>query len=108
MIPIVADFLRIRASVGPEMEPAGRRHRQTRQLFVRCIMDARMLTAEQIGKQLAVSKRQIFRLRASGKLPRPVKIGGSIRWNQAEIDKWIALGCPDRATFEARQKGVRK
>lgn len=63
-----------------------------------------LLTAKQVGLMLALSKRQIFRLNASGKLPRPVRIGGAVRWKLADIIRWQELDCPDRKTFEARQK----
>ena len=63
-----------------------------------------LLTAKQVGLMLALSKRQIFRLNAAGKLPRPVKIGGAVRWKLADIIRWQDLNCPDRSVFEAQQK----
>lgn len=41
------------------------------------------------------------RLRASGKVPAPVKIGRSCRWNRAELLAWIESGCPDAGTWAA-------
>jgi predicted DNA-binding transcriptional regulator AlpA len=43
-------------------------------------------------------------LRSSGRLPKPVNIGGSVRWRASDIEKWIDWGCPDRKTFEARKE----
>jgi prophage regulatory protein len=65
---------------------------------------ADLLSAKDMGSKLTLSKRQIFRLNYSGKIPAPVKIGGSIRWNSEEVAAWIDSGCPDRATFEAMQQ----
>ena len=57
-------------------------------------------SAKSLGLRLGLSKRQIFRLKSSGKLPAPVKIGGSIRWVSTEIERWILAGAPDRKTWE--------
>ena len=53
-----------------------------------------LLSAENLAKMLDVSVRTLWRLRSSGKLPRPVKIGGSVRWRADEVREWIAEGCP--------------
>ena len=63
-----------------------------------------LLTAKQVGLMLALSKRQIFRLNSAGRLPRPLKIGGAVRWKLVDIALWQDLNCPDRAAFEAQQK----
>ena len=62
----------------------------------------KLLSAKQLAKDvLSVSPRTVWRLRSAGKLPRPVEVGSSIRWIAADIDKWIALGCPPQRDFEA-------
>ena len=38
---------------------------------------------------------------AAGRLPAPVRIGGSRKWRRADIETWVADGCPARA---ARRK----
>jgi len=60
---------------------------------------AKLLTANAVGEMLSLSKRQIFRLKSSGRIPAPVKIGGSVRWKHTDIERWISLGCPDGKTF---------
>ena len=64
----------------------------------------RLLTAKSLGQILSLSKRQIFRLNSCGKLPKPIRIGGSVRWSQSTISQWLAIGAPDRRTFEAIQQ----
>ena len=64
----------------------------------------RLLTAKTLGQMLSLSKRQIFRLNSCGKIPAPVRIGGSVRWSESTIAKWLAAGAPDRGTFEAMQE----
>lgn len=41
------------------------------------------------------------RLVAAGKTPRPVRVGGSVRFRRADVETWIRMDCPDRATFDA-------
>ena len=64
----------------------------------------KLLTAKALGEMLSLSKRQIFRLNACGKLPKPIRIGGSVRWAQSTITEWLAAGAPDRKTLEAIQQ----
>jgi len=61
----------------------------------------KLLNASTVGEMLSLSKRQIFRLKSCGKIPAPVKIGGSVRWIESEINQWIQVGAPDRETWEA-------
>jgi predicted DNA-binding transcriptional regulator AlpA len=65
--------------------------------------EIQLLTAKQVGAKLNLSKRQIFRLNSCGKLPAPIRIGGSVRWAESTIAKWLKAGAPDRKTFEAMQ-----
>jgi len=63
-----------------------------------------LLTAKTFGQLLSLSKRQIFRLNGCGKIPAPIRIGGSVRWSAAEIDDWLTAGAPDRRTWEALKR----
>lgn len=65
------------------------------------------ISARELAGMLDVSLRQVWRLNASGKLPRPLRIGGSVRWNRAEIQQWFEAGCPDRRTWNARKEVAR-
>ena len=60
-----------------------------------------LLDAKTFGQRLSLSKRQIFRLNSCGKIPAPIRIGGSVRWSEDEIVDWLAVGAPDRRTWEA-------
>lgn len=61
-----------------------------------------LMSARDLGEVLRISVRSVWRLNASGKLPRPVRIGRSVRWRRCDIDRWIELGCPDRRTFDGK------
>ena len=71
------------------------------------IQSCQLLDAKTFGQRLSLSKRQIFRLSSAGRIPKPVRIGGSVRWRQKDIEDFIDWGCPDRKEFEAR-KGAEK
>ena len=63
-----------------------------------------LLSAKALGQMLSLSKRQVFRLNSCGKLPAPIRIGGSVRWAESTIAKWLKAGAPDRKSFEAMQQ----
>ena len=67
--------------------------------------NCQLLSAKAVGEMLSLSKRQIFRLNSCGKLPKPIRIGGSVRWAESMIAEWLAAGAPDRKTFEAMEGG---
>ncbi len=53
-----------------------------------------MMTADELAETLCVSKRQVWRLKAKGDIPKPVNIGRSVRWRRSDILEWIDAGCP--------------
>jgi predicted DNA-binding transcriptional regulator AlpA len=59
------------------------------------------ISARDLAGMLDVSLRQVWRLNSAGKLPRPIRLGGSVRWGRQEIMDWFAAGCPDRQTWTA-------
>ena len=47
----------------------------------------KLLTAQAVGTKLSLSKRAVFRMRSSGLICSPVKVGaGAIRWRQSDIE----------------------
>lgn len=62
---------------------------------------ARAIDAKQLAEVLGLSVRTVRRLDSSGKLPRPLRIGGAVRWSLEDISAWIAAGCPDRQKWES-------
>jgi excisionase family DNA binding protein len=53
-----------------------------------------LLPIGQVAAMVALSRRTISRLADAGKLPPPLRIGGSLRWRLADVRQWIAAGCP--------------
>jgi prophage regulatory protein len=64
-----------------------------------------LITADQVAVLLQISARTVWRLRSSGKLPKPVEVGGSVRWNGEQMRKWVEEGCP---VEQSRQNGKGK
>ncbi len=64
------------------------------------------MTDREVAIELRVSAKTIRRMHTAGKLPRPLLIGSrSLRWLRQTLVEWLALGCPDRETFEGQRKG---
>jgi predicted DNA-binding transcriptional regulator AlpA len=74
---------------------------QQRQTSVR---QALAVSARELAEMLDVSLRQIWRLNSAGKLPKPIRLGGSVRWNRVEVQHWFEAGCPDRKTWDATKE----
>jgi prophage regulatory protein len=55
---------------------------------------SRMLTVQQVAKLLGISSRSVYRLSDAGRMPRPLRLGGSVRWDRTVIESWIASNCP--------------
>jgi predicted DNA-binding transcriptional regulator AlpA len=56
---------------------------------------------------LSRSVASLERDQAAGRLPAPVYVGGSRRWRRAEVEAWVAAGCPERVRWEEiRAAGV--
>lgn len=53
-----------------------------------------LIPADQLAKLLQISTRTLWRLLSAGRLPEPVRIGGSVRWRLDQVKQWIESGCP--------------
>ena len=54
-----------------------------------------LLDVKAVAALLNVSAAHVRRLSRSGRMPRPVLLGQLLRWNAAELEKWMAAGCPN-------------
>jgi len=59
------------------------------------------LSADGLAQRLGVSLRHIRRMDSSARLPRPLRLGASVRWSMAEIEAWLAAGAPDRRAWDS-------
>jgi len=65
--------------------------------------DVLAVSARELAGLLRISLRQTWRLNSAGKLPKPIRLGGSVRWSRQEVAAWFEAGCPDRKTWESRK-----
>lgn len=72
------------------------------------VVERMALAAAEVAGLLGVSLRHLRALDASGRLPRPVRLGRAVRWNRAELAAWLDAGCPPRAEWQARRAGGAK
>ena len=64
------------------------------------LIDIRALSA-----MLSRSVASLERDQAAGRLPPALRIGGSRLWRRAEIEDWVAAGCPDATRWAALRGG---
>ena len=56
--------------------------------------------AREVASLLGISPRHVWGLSSSGRLPRPIRLGRSVRWDRAELEAWLAAGGPRRDEWE--------
>lgn len=62
-----------------------------------------LLTAQECAALLGIGLATFWRRDAAGQCPAAIRHGKTTRWRRADILAWIELGCPSRASFEARR-----
>ena len=60
------------------------------------------LSLKELAEVFGVSERHLFRLKAAGKLPRPIRIGRCDRWTLEEFREHFAEGRNGRSARERR------
>ena len=59
-----------------------------------------LLKVTEVATTLGISKNHVLKMHVAGQLgPRPVHLGRAIRWSRAEIENWVAAGCPPRSKW---------
>ncbi len=53
-----------------------------------------LMTIGEVAAVLRCSIRHVHRLKDSGRMPAPTRLGGLVRWNHATLVNWISEGCP--------------
>ena len=67
-----------------------------------------LISAEEAATLLGIGRRTFYRLHSSGRVPLPVRLGGTVRWRLEELRRWTQAGCPPRRKWaeENSQNGV--
>lgn len=98
VVPRDAEAADIRDRLSKKLRRLRRQYRQERQRLIDATMAVDAKTA---GAIFGLSERGWRRLDVTGEIPRPKKLGRSVRWQLSELAAWIEAGCPDRETWEA-------
>jgi len=67
-----------------------------------------VVSAQELASLLRLGLRTLRTMDASGRLPKPIRIGHSVRWSLEEIKDWLAADGPRRTEWEARKAFTRK
>lgn len=51
------------------------------------------IPAKVLAEILGVDVRTVHRYKSAGKLPKPIRFGGNVRWRRQDIDDWLAGAC---------------
>ena len=68
----------------------------------RAPVDPALLDVRAVAAMLACAARTVYRLADAGRLPSPVRVGTLVRWRRADLDNWLAAGCPAVRTVTAK------
>lgn len=66
----------------------------------------KLLSLAEVCGLLGKNYRTGRRMQDAGKLPPPVKVGREYRYRPAEVDAWIAAGCPSQNDWRAMLGGA--
>lgn len=53
-----------------------------------------LLTTKQAAELLSVGERTLWRHSRHGIAPKPVRVGGAVRYRRSELMAWVDAGCP--------------
>lgn len=59
-----------------------------------------LLTGAKAAAMLGISRAHFYRMHKAGRIPQPVRLGGSVRWRVDELRAWIAAGMPSRQRWQ--------
>lgn len=65
-----------------------------------------LITAAELADMMRISLRSLWRMRNSGHLPQPIRLGGVVRWRTNEVEAWINQGCPsvDKQAYDLEEQ----
>lgn len=53
-----------------------------------------LIGVQEATKMLGISPRKLWQMYNSGEMPKPIRIGRSVRWSREELESWVNAGCP--------------
>jgi prophage regulatory protein len=86
------------------LPPPARAPLPLRPAVVHAEAKGKLLKTTEAAEFLGVSQRHLWRLHSGGEMPAPVRIGRAVRWVVADLENWIAAGCPGRESWDNRKR----
>jgi hypothetical protein len=83
----------------PALERRVQRRNELSSQFSR--IDPVAVDARGAAMMFSVSRASWLALRASGRTPRPFRLGRRVLWNVLELNEWASAGCPGLDQWEA-------
>ncbi len=65
---------------------------------------AELLTVPQVACILQCAESVVRQRDKDGLIPKPIRIGGVLKWRKKEIYDWLDAGCPNRQVWERQKK----
>jgi predicted DNA-binding transcriptional regulator AlpA len=62
-----------------------------------------LVDTNQAALRCGISPASWYRLKAAGKTPAPLRLGGRVLYRVEDLQLWVSLGCPPRKEFEVRR-----
>lgn len=53
-----------------------------------------LIDSREAMKLLKVSRKTLYTMQTTGKMPPPIRIGAAVRWSLDVLKKWVEAGCP--------------
>ncbi|MBL4701842.1 MAG: helix-turn-helix domain-containing protein [Phycisphaeraceae bacterium] len=60
-----------------------------------------LVTALKAAELLGISRAHFYRMHNAGRVPLPIRLGGSVRWRVSELVAWVEAGMPNRQKWQS-------
>ena len=65
-----------------------------------------LLSVNEVAAILELNQQTVRNMANDGRMPKPIKVGGSVRWKKDTIFEWIESGCPTEKSQERGERGM--
>lgn len=69
--------------------------------------EAMLAGVDEVARVLGCSARHVWGMTAAGKMPKPIRLGRSVRWSLPDLREWVNAGAPAGWTRAVIDEAVR-
>ncbi len=69
--------------------------------------ESMLIDAKESAALCGVAVSTWYNLLASSRVPKPVRLGRSVKWRREELKAWIGAGCPARSVWDSMKEKQR-